>query len=53
MPLPDLLPISEIRSRLAVIFPEGTPSRIYLTREMAAKVVFVMLYAGALERLGG
>jgi hypothetical protein len=53
MPLPDLPPISEIRSRLAVIFPEGIPNRVYLTREMAAKVVFVMLYGGALEKLGG
>ena len=53
MPLPDLLPVSEIRSRLAVIFPEGTPNRAYFTREMAARVVFVMLYGGALERLGG
>jgi hypothetical protein len=53
MPLPDLPPISEIRSRLAMIFPEGTPNRAYFTREMAARVVFVMLYSGALERLGG
>lgn len=53
MPLPDLPPISEIRSRLAVIFPEGTPNRPYFTREMAARVVFVMLYGGALERMGG
>ena len=53
MPLPDLPPVSEIRSRLGVIFPEGTPNRAYFTREMAARVVFVMLYGGALERLGG
>jgi hypothetical protein len=53
MPLPELPPVSEIRSRLAVIFPEGTPNRAYFTREMAARVVFVMLYGGALERLGG
>jgi hypothetical protein len=52
MSLPDLPPISEIRERLAAIFPEGIPNRLYFTREMAAKVVFVMLYAGALERLG-
>ena len=30
-----------------MIFPEGTPNRLYFTREMAAKVVFVMLYVGA------
>jgi hypothetical protein len=52
MPLPDLPRISEIRSRLAVIFPEGTQNRGYFTREMAARVVFVMLYSGALEGLG-
>jgi hypothetical protein len=37
---------------LAVIFPEGIPNRLYFTREMAAKVVFVLLYVGAIERLG-
>lgn len=45
-PLPD---ISEIHRRLLVIFPEGTPQRGYCTREMAARTVFVMLYAGAIE----
>jgi hypothetical protein len=35
-----------------MIFPEGIPNRQYFTREMAARVVFVMLYAGAVERLG-
>ena len=52
MSLPDLPPISEIKERLATIFPEGIPSRLYFIREMAAKVVFVMLYTGAIERLG-
>jgi BsuBI/PstI restriction endonuclease len=52
MSLPDLLPTSEIRRRLEAIFPEGTPNRQYFTREMAARVVFVMLYIGAVERLG-
>jgi hypothetical protein len=52
MSLPELLPIPEIRSRLEEIFPEGTTNRAYFTREMAARVVFVMLYAGAIERLG-
>jgi hypothetical protein len=32
-----------------VIFPEGTDNRNYLVREIAAKTVFVMLYAGAIE----
>ena len=52
MPLPELPPISEIRRRLEMIFPEGIPNRQYFTREMAARVVFVMLYTGAVERLG-
>ena len=36
MPLPALLPVSEIHERLRVIFPEGTPNRNYVTREIAA-----------------
>ncbi len=49
MPLPPLLPVSEIRERLQKIFPEATLNRNYVTREMAAKTVFVMLYVGAVE----
>ncbi len=45
-PLPDR---SEIRNRLEAIFPEGMPNRNYLTREMAASTVFVMLYLGAID----
>lgn len=52
MSLPELLPVAEINSRLEAIFPEGIPNRPYFTRDMAASVVFVMLYAGAVERLG-
>ncbi len=52
MSLPNLPEVSEIKERLTAIFPEGTPNRPYFTREMAARVVFVMLYAGAVERLG-
>ena len=52
MSLPELPPVAEIKRRLEAIFPEGTPSRQYFTREMAARVVFVMLYVGAVERLG-
>jgi hypothetical protein len=47
--LPPLLPFTEIQMRLLEIFPEGTPNRGYCTREIAAKTVFVMLYAGAVE----
>lgn len=52
MSLPDLLPAAEIRKRLELIFPEGMANRLYFTREMAARVVYVMLYAGAVKRLG-
>ncbi len=49
MPLPPLSPVPEIHERLQVIFPEGTSNRNYVTREIAAKTVFVMLYLGAIE----
>ncbi|MBP6035824.1 MAG: hypothetical protein KA603_06765 [Azonexus sp.] len=32
-----------------IVFPDGTAQRNYLTREMAARTVFVCLYAGAIE----
>lgn len=49
MPLPPLLPVPDIHGRLRSIYPEGTANRNYLTREIAAKTVFVMLYIGAVE----
>ncbi len=49
MALPRLLPVADVRDRLQAIFPEGTPNRNYVTREMAAKTVFAMLYIGAVE----
>ena len=49
MPLPPLLAVTDIHERLQTIFPEGTAKRNYVTREIAAKTVFVMLYIGALE----
>lgn len=51
MPLPALPEVPEIRRRLELIFPEGTPSRLYSTREMAARTVFSMLYVGTIEGL--
>lgn len=45
-PLPE---VNEIRERLEVIFPDGTPDRNYLIREVAAKTVFTMLYIDAVE----
>ncbi len=44
-----ILSVTDIQSRLLVIFPEGTEHRNYLIREMAAKTVFTCLYAKAIE----
>ena len=52
MPLAPLLPVPDIHQRLRKIFPEGTGNRNYVTREMAAKTVFVMLYGAAVEGSG-
>lgn len=52
MYLPDLLPVNEVRDRLNVIFPSGMAKRLFLTREIAARVVFTMLYIGAVEDEG-
>ena len=49
MPLPALLQVSEIQERLRLIFPQGTPNRNYVTREIAAKTIFVLLYIGAID----
>lgn len=49
MPLPPLLAIPDIHERLQAIFPEGTANRHYVTREIAAKTVFVILYMSAVE----
>lgn len=49
MPLPALFAVTDIHERLHAIFPEGTANRNYVTREIAAKTVFVMLYIGAIE----
>ena len=47
--LPELIAVDQIRKRLETIFPEGTADRGVLIRELAAKVVFTMIYAGAVE----
>lgn len=49
MALPPLLPVQEIVERLQRVFPEGTVNRNYVTREIAAKTVFTMLYVGAVD----
>ena len=52
MPLPALLPPSDIHERLRTIFPEGTANRNYVILEIASKTVFAMLYVGAVEGAG-
>lgn len=47
--LPALIPVESLVRWLSEIFPEGTPHRSYVVREMAAKTIFVMLYGGAVE----
>jgi len=42
-PLPALCKRSTVQERLRMIFPEGTPNRIYCVREIAAATVFTML----------
>lgn len=49
MNLPALLPWLEIHTRLPEIFPEGSANREHSIWEIAAKTIFVMLYAGAVE----
>lgn len=49
MSLPALPNVTEIQNRLAEVFPEGTPHRLYCTRDIAAKTIFVLLYVGAVE----
>jgi len=49
MTLPPLLSVDDIRERLQVIFPEGTPERSKCVGFAAARTIFVMLYVGAIE----
>ena len=49
MTLPALSSWFEIHNRLPVIFPEGQANREHSIWEIAAKTIFVMLYAGAVE----
>ena len=52
MNLPPLLSLPEIQARLHVIFPSGLEHRGILTREMAAKTIWVFLYGGMIENQG-
>ncbi|MFG1247864.1 BsuBI/PstI family type II restriction endonuclease [Xanthobacter flavus] len=49
MTRPVLLPWNAIHGRLPEIFPEGLQNREHSIWEIAAKTIFVMLYAGAVE----
>jgi hypothetical protein len=47
-PVPSLATVLE---RLPKVFPDGIENRNYCVREMAARTIWVMLYAGAIEGL--
>ena len=49
MTLPALISWQDVHARLLVIFPEGTPDRGYLVREMTARTIFTALYIGAVD----
>lgn len=49
MALPTLPTWNLVQERLQQVFPEGTPQRNYLVRDLAASTVYVMLYIGAVE----
>jgi hypothetical protein len=49
MSLPDVPSLTTIKERLPLIFPDGVENKNYVTREMAAKTIFVMFYVGAIE----
>lgn len=49
---PPLIPVAKLWSVLPEIFPESTAQRSYVIREMAAKTIFTMIYAGAIENSG-
>src|SRR5437868_2736876 len=50
--LPPYVTRDQIAERLPLIFPEGTPNRVYCVRELAASTVFTALYIGAVEGSG-
>lgn len=49
MLLPRVPQLATIAQRLPEIFPPGTEHRNYVIRDMAARTIFVMFYAGAIE----
>jgi hypothetical protein len=51
-PLPPYASHELVQERLALIFPEGSPFRNYVIREISASTVFAMLYVGAVDGSG-
>ena len=49
MTLPPYINRENVLERLQLIFPNGTPNRLYCTRELAASTVFTALYIGAVD----
>lgn len=49
--LPPYVTRELVEERLPLIFPEGTPNRIYCTRQLSASTIFAMLYIGAVQGL--
>ena len=49
--LPPYVGRDLVEERLPLIFPEGTPNRIYCTRQLSASTVFTMIYIGAVQGL--
>jgi hypothetical protein len=49
LPLPIVPSLELIGERLPMIFPEGMEHRNYMIRDMAARTIYVMFYAGAIE----
>lgn len=50
--LPEIPDLETVKERVEQIFPPGTTNRGHLTREMASKTIFVMLYVDAIEGHG-
>ena len=49
--LPPYVTRELVEDRLPLIFPEGTPNRIYCTRQLSASTIFTMIYIGAVQGL--
>jgi hypothetical protein len=51
-PLHPVPSYAAVRERLPIIFPEGMDGHNYLTRKVAVRTIFAMLYVGAVEGTG-